>query len=152
MLVVFDFQFYFVVSDFFWVIDCFGKDWMNIVFVWKMLMFKGILCVGGLDVLIEFVDFFFGIQFVVFWKSSYEQNGLSYNESECLIVYEVIKFYIEGSVGIIYKEKLCGKIVEGYDVDFMVFSVDLFIIDFVKFYFLDIEKIVINGQVVYEKL
>ncbi|MEC2184653.1 amidohydrolase [Bacillus spizizenii] len=151
MPIALDLQPHFVASDFPWVIDRLGKDRMNTAFAWKTLMSKGILCAGGSDAPIEPVDPLLGIQSAVLRKSSHEQNGPSYNESECLTVYEAIKLYTEGSAGIIYKETSRGKIAEGYDADFTVLCEDPFAIDPVKLHLLDIEKTVINGQIVYEK-
>ncbi|MDO3661167.1 amidohydrolase [Bacillus sp. C28GYM-DRY-1] len=151
MPVALDLQPHFVASDFPWVIDRLGKDRMNTAFAWKTLMSKGILCAGGSDAPIEPVDPLLGIQSAVLRKSSHEQNGPSYNENECLTVYEAIKLYTEGSAGIIYKETSRGKIAEGYDADFTVLSEDPFTIDPAKLHLLDIEKTVINGQIVYEK-
>ncbi|WMW44401.1 amidohydrolase [Bacillus subtilis] len=151
MPIALDLQPHFVASDFPWVIDRLGKDRMKTAFAWKTLISKGILCAGGSDAPIEPVDPLLGIQSAVLRKSSHEQNGPSYNESECLPVYEAIKLYTEGSAGIIYKEKSRGKIAEGYDADFTVLSGDPFAIDPAQLHLLDIKKTVINGQIVYEK-
>lgn len=110
MPIALDLQPHFVASDFPWVIDRLGKDRMKTAFAWKTLISKGILCAGGSDAPIEPVDPLLGIQSAVLRKSSHEQNGPSYNESECLPVYEAIKLYTEGSAGIIYKEKSRGKL------------------------------------------
>ncbi|AFI29488.1 amidohydrolase [Bacillus sp. JS] len=151
MPIALDLQPHFVASDFPWVIDRLGKDRMKTAFAWKTLMSKGILCAGGSDAPIEPVDPLLGIQSAVLRKSIHEHNGPSYNESECLSVYEAIKLYTEGSTGIIYKEKSRGKIAEGYDADFTVLSGDPFSIDPAQLHLLDIKKTVINGQIVYEK-
>ncbi|MFH0346867.1 amidohydrolase [Bacillus vallismortis] len=151
MPIALDIQPHFVTSDFPWVIDRLGKGRMKTAFAWKTLMSKGILCAGGSDAPIEPADPLLGIQSAVLRKSTHEQNGPSYNESECLTVYEAIELYTEGSAGIIYKDNSRGKIAEGYDADFTVLSDDPFVIDPAQLHLLDIKKTVINGQIVYEK-
>lgn len=45
--------------------DCFGKDCMKGVYVWKMLFDLGIVLFLGFDFFVEFVNFFYGFYVVV---------------------------------------------------------------------------------------
>ncbi len=110
MPIALDLQPHFVASDFPWVIDRLGKDRMNTAFAWKTLMSKGILCAGGSDAPIEPVDPLLGIQSAVLRKSDHEVNGPSYNESECLTVYEAIKLYTEEAPGSFIKRRHAEKL------------------------------------------
>ncbi|MEC1777128.1 amidohydrolase [Bacillus mojavensis] len=150
MPIALDLQPHFVASDFPWVIDRLGEARMKTAFAWKTLISKGILCAGGSDAPIEPVEPLLGIQSAVLRTSSREQNGPTYNESECLTVYEAIRLYTAGSAEIIYKEQTRGKIAEGYDADFTILSEDPFTTDPKQLHLLKIEKTVINGQIVYE--
>ncbi|QDP40866.1 amidohydrolase [Radiobacillus deserti] len=146
--VVLDIQPTFVSSDFPWVVERVGQERASHSYPWKTFLELGIPCAGGSDAPIESVNPLLGIQAAVLRRSSID--GKTYNQAQCLSLYEAISLYTKGSAYAIGKEEEMGKISPGYVADFTILEEDLFKVDPETIDQVLVKKTVIDETVVYQ--
>ncbi|UFT98036.1 amidohydrolase [Radiobacillus kanasensis] len=146
--VVLDIQPTFVASDFPWVIERVGLERAKQSYPWKTFLEFGIPCAGGSDAPIESVNPLLGIQAAVLRQSS--MDGKTYNEDQCLTLYEAISLYTKGSAFAISKENQMGKIAPGYVADFTILEEDLSQVEPSAISQVKVMKTVIDEDVVYQ--
>lgn len=144
---IIDIQPLFVSSDFPWVIDRVGQKRAKESYPWKTYLREGLLCAGGSDAPIEVVEPLISIDAAVNRRSIYD--GETYNEAECLSVYEAFELYTVNPAKVIGKEDVQGKIDIGYYADFVLLDQDPFEIDENQLSDIKVITTIVNGKVVY---
>ncbi|WP_226528514.1 amidohydrolase [Metabacillus niabensis] len=149
--IILDIQPRFVGSDFPWVIDRIGKEYLKTCYAWKTLIDSGIPCAGGSDAPIEPVDPILGIYAAVTRKSDYENSGKSYMPDQKLSVFEAVELYTKGSAYAVHKENKQGKILPGYAADFTIFDQNIFAIDTEELLDTNVVMTVVDGDIMYKR-
>ncbi|WP_243524830.1 amidohydrolase [Bacillus pseudomycoides] len=146
---IIDIQPVFVSSDFPSVVEKLGERRLRYAYAWNTLLRAGLHCSGGSDAPIEQVNPFLGMYSAVTRRSFID--GTCYIPEERLSVFEAVSLFTTGSAYAIGKENKRGKIVKGYEADFIIIDRDIFEVKAEEIKNIQVEMTVIDGQVVYQK-
>ncbi|MEH7458304.1 amidohydrolase [Bacillus sp. JJ1127] len=146
---IIDIQPVFVSSDFPSVIEKLGEHRLRYAYAWKTLLGAGLHCSGGSDAPIEQANPFLGIYSAVTRRSFID--GTCYISEESLSVFEAVSLFTTGSAYAIGKENKRGKIVKGYEADFIIIDRDIFAVAAEEIKDIQVAATIIDGQIVYEK-
>jgi predicted amidohydrolase YtcJ len=150
LAIILDIQPRFVASDFPWVIDRIGEEYMETCYAWKTLLQEGIHCAGGSDAPIEPIDPLSGIYAAVTRTSHYENSGKSYYPQEKLSVYEAVELFTKGSAYAIHHSTDRGIIKQGYTADFTVFDQDIFEIQHDELLNTNVMLTIVDNEIMYK--
>ncbi|WP_141432034.1 amidohydrolase [Bacillus sp. 03113] len=146
---IIDIQPMFVLSDFPWVIDRIGEDYLEYCYAWKTMLKEGIHIAGGSDAPVEPLDPLLGIQAAV-TRTKVEDPMQQYIPSESLSIYEAVCLFTKGSAYAAGHELERGQIKKGYYGDFTVLKQDPFSVEKSEIYKIGISKTIIGCQIVYD--
>jgi predicted amidohydrolase YtcJ len=149
--VVLDIQPRFVATDFPWVVDRVGAEYMEYCYAWKTLLQEGLACSGGSDAPIEPVDPLLGIHAAITRSDPDNSPQISYYPEQKLTSYEAIKLFTSGSAFAINREHDRGILNAGFDADFTIFDHDLLTCASDDILKTNVLMTVVNGEVVYER-
>ncbi len=147
---ILDIQPRFTASDFPWVIDRIGEEYMEYCYAWKTLLEEGVPCAGGSDAPIEPANPLLGIHAAVTRTNIDDPHKTVYYPSEALSVYEAVSLFTKGSAYAASHENNRGIIKEGYLADFTILKEDIFKIPKQQIAGLTVDKTVIDGKIVYD--
>lgn len=148
---ILDIQPRFVASDFPWVVERVGQEYMEYCYAWKTLIDKGLHCAGGSDAPIEPVDPLLGIHAAVTRTNIDSADQTVYNEEERLSVYEAVTLFTKGSAYAISHENDRGFLKQGNIADFTILEHDIFTIAPEEIASIPVKQTVIGGRTVYKK-
>ncbi|QVY60682.1 amidohydrolase [Cytobacillus gottheilii] len=146
---ILDIQPRFVASDFPWVVERVGQEYMNYCYAWKTLLDEGLHCAGGSDAPIEPVDPRLGIHAAVTRTNIDSSDCTVYNEEERLTVYEAVSLFTKGSAYAISHEHDRGVIKKGNLADFTILEENIFTIAPEAIASIPVKQTVIGGKTVY---
>lgn len=149
--IILDIQPRFVASDFPWVIERIGEDYLKSCYAWKTLIEAGIPCAGGSDAPIEPVDPLLGIYAAITRSSDYENSGKSYLPEQKLSVFEAVELYTKGSAYAIHKENKRGMIKTGFTADFTVFDQDVFTLEAEQLLQTNVVMTIVDDDIMYKR-
>ncbi|WP_338788933.1 amidohydrolase [Metabacillus sp. FJAT-53654] len=149
--IILDIQPRFVASDFPWVTERIGEEYMETCYAWKTLLQEGIQCAGGSDAPIEPVDPLLGIYAAVTRTSIYDDSGKSYYPEQKLSVYEAVELFTKGSAYATHHSHNRGMIKQGYTADFTVFDQDIFELPHEELLNATVELTIVDNEIMYKR-
>ncbi|MDZ5472524.1 amidohydrolase [Bacillus sp. 31A1R] len=148
---ILDIQPRFLASDFPWVVERVGEDYMGYCYAWKTLLNENLPCAGGSDAPIEPLNPLLGIHAAVTRTNIDDPEKMVYNEKEALTVYEAVCLFTKGSAYAACHEHDRGILKEGYLADFTVLTEDIFKVNPHDIASIGVERTVIGGKIVFSK-
>ncbi|MEM2083970.1 MAG: amidohydrolase [Nitrososphaerota archaeon] len=140
---------HFVISDF-WAVKRLGEKRSKYLYPFKTLFKKGIVLTGGSDCPVEPINPFSGIYAAVTRGRNEKIELYKYTKNEKLKLEEAIKLYTINAAYASFDENNIGSLEKGKYADFIVLSENPFEKNIEKMKDMKIEKVFINGEIVYE--
>ncbi|MEH6937229.1 amidohydrolase [Bacillus sp. JJ664] len=146
--IVIDVQTSFLYGDYPWLIERIGEERNKNAFLIKTLLDEKIPIANGSDTPIDTINPWQGVYSAVTRKA---KDGLTYNESEAISLFEAIKLYTVSSAKSFGQDHYRGLIKEGYNADFILFDEDPFQVNPDDLLTLACSETISRGNVVFSR-
>lgn len=146
--IVVDIQTSFLYGDYPWLIERIGEERNQDAFLVKTLLKESIPLANGSDTPIDTINPWQGVYSAVTRKA---KDGIAYNESEAISLFEAIQLYTVSSAASFGQNHRRGLLKEGYIADFILFEEDPFQLNPNDLLTLECHETICRGKVVFSK-